>query len=58
MEALVAAVSKNLTQAFASEGYLKDVRKAGEIGQQRVTEGCETLWAEAWESGLDIVQSP
>ncbi|MEC7202748.1 MAG: hypothetical protein VXW49_03665 [Pseudomonadota bacterium] len=31
MEALVAVVSKNLTQAFASEGYLKDVRESGEI---------------------------
>ena len=58
MEALVAAVLKNLTPAFASEGYLKDVREAGEIGQQRVTEGCETLRAEARASGLDIVQSP
>ncbi|MBG06387.1 MAG: hypothetical protein CMM59_20190 [Rhodospirillaceae bacterium] len=58
MEALVEAVSKNLTQAFASEGYLKDVREAGEIGQQGVTEGYETLRAAARESGLDIVQSP
>lgn len=58
MEALVAVVSKNLTRAFASEGYLKDVREAGKLGQQRVTEVCETLRAEARESGLDIVQSP
>ena len=34
MEALVAAVLKNLTPAFASEGYLKDVREAGEIGHR------------------------
>ena len=56
MEALVASVSKNLTQAFASKGYLKDVREACEIGQQRVTR-CETLRAEA-RVGTDIVQSP
>ena len=34
------------------------MREAGEIGQKRVTEGCDTLRAKAWESGLDLVQSP
>jgi hypothetical protein len=34
MESLVASVSKNLTQTFASKGYLKDVREACKIGHR------------------------
>ena len=47
MEALVAAVLKNLTPAFASEGYLKDVRETAKLAIDTIEDAVDCMMAGA-----------